>query len=48
MPPTYVADAMRAALTDLPGTHLGRSILVMAAFAVGSIALSAITVRRRG
>jgi ABC-2 type transport system permease protein len=48
MPPTYVADAMRAALTDLPGTHLGRSVLVMAGFAVGSIALSAITVRRRG
>jgi len=48
MPPTYVADAMRGALTDLPGTHLGRSLLVMAGFAVGSIALSAVTVRRRG
>lgn len=48
MPPTYVADAMRGALTDLPGTHLGRSLLVMAGSAVGSIALSAVTVRRRG
>jgi ABC-2 type transport system permease protein len=48
MPPTYVADAMRGALTDLPGTHLGRSILVMAGFAVASITLSAVTVRRRG
>jgi len=39
---------MRSALTNLPGTHLGRSLLVMAAFAVASIALSAVTVRRRG
>lgn len=48
MPPTYVADAMRSALTNLPGTHLGRSLFMMAAFAVASIALSAVTVRRRG
>jgi ABC-2 type transport system permease protein len=48
MPPTYVADAMRGALTDLPGTHLGRSMLLMASFAVASIGLSAVTVRRRG
>jgi len=48
MPPTYVADAMRGALTDLPGTHLVRSLVLMAGFAAGSIALSAVTVRRRG
>lgn len=48
MPPTYVADAMRGALTDLPGTHLGRSLLVMAGFALVSIVLSASTVRKRG
>jgi ABC-2 type transport system permease protein len=48
MPPTYVADAMRGALTELPGTHLARSLWVMAGFTAGSIALSAATIRRRG
>lgn len=47
MPPTYAADAVRATLTDLPGTHLARSLLVMTAFAAGSLALSAAMIRRR-
>jgi ABC-2 type transport system permease protein len=48
MPPAYAADAMRASLTDLPGTHLARSLVVMTLFAVGSLGISAIAVRRRG
>lgn len=48
LPPTYVADAMRGALTDLPGTHLGRSLLVMGGFAVASLVLCAGALRRRG
>ena len=48
MPTTYVADAMRASLTDLPGTHLARSLLVMAGFTIASLALSAVMIRRRG
>ena len=48
MPPTYAADGVRATLTDLPGTHLARSILVMSAFAAGSMALGSIMIRRRG
>ncbi|MCE7928120.1 MAG: ABC transporter permease, partial [Chloroflexi bacterium CFX7] len=48
MPPTYVADAMRGALTGLPGTNLGRSIAVMSMFALVSVAISAATMRRRG
>jgi len=48
MPPTYVADAMRGALTNLPGTHLARSLWVMGGFTAGSIALSAAAIRRRG
>jgi ABC-2 type transport system permease protein len=48
MPTTYVADAMRASLTDLPGTNLDRSLLVMAGFTVVSLALSAVMIRRRG
>ena len=48
MPPTYSADAMRGALTDLPGTHLARSLWVMAGFSVVSLALSAAAIRRRG
>ncbi len=48
MPPSYAADAMRATLTNLPGTELGKSLAVMAGFAVVSIVASAITVRRRG
>lgn len=48
MPPTYTADAMRGALTDLPGTHLVRSLWVMAGFTAVSLALSATAIRRRG
>lgn len=48
LPPTYVADAMRGSLTDLPGTHLGRSLLVMTGFAFASVALSSYVIRRRG
>lgn len=48
MPPTYATDGMRATLTDLPGTHLGISLLVMAGFTVGSMALSAAMIRRQG
>ncbi len=47
-PPTYAADGVRATLTDLPGTHLARSLLVMGGFALGSLALSAVAIRRRG
>ena len=48
LPTTYAADAMRGALTDLPGTHLGRSMAAMAGFTVVSLAASAVSVRRRG
>lgn len=48
LPPTYVADAMRGSLTDLPGTHLGRSLLVMAGFAALSLGACAAAFRRRG
>ncbi|GIW14483.1 MAG: hypothetical protein KatS3mg063_0336 [Tepidiforma sp.] len=47
-PPSYAADAVRATVTDLPGTHLGASLAAMALFAAGSIALSAVAIRRRG
>jgi hypothetical protein len=39
---------MRASLTDLPGTHLARSLLVMTLFAAGSLGISAAAIRRRG
>lgn len=48
MPPTYVADAVRATVTSLPGTNLVKSVLVMAIFGVASTAVSSITVRHRG
>lgn len=48
LPPTHAADGVRATLTDLPGTHLARSLLVMGGFALGSLALSAVAIRRRG
>jgi ABC-2 type transport system permease protein len=48
MPPTYAADAMRASLTDLPGTDLYRDLVVLSGFAVASLAVSAISIRRRG
>lgn len=48
MPPTYAADAMRASLTDLPGTALYRDLVVLAGFAAASLALSAASIRRRG
>jgi ABC-2 type transport system permease protein len=47
-PPTYVADAIRATATDLPGTHLGASLAAMAGCAGASLVLSAIAIRRRG
>ena len=47
-PPSYAADGVRATLTNLPGTHLGRDLGVMGAFAAGSIVLSAFAIRRRG
>ena len=47
-PPTYTADAVRATLTELPGTHLGRSLLMMTGFAAASLGLSAAAIRRRG
>ena len=34
MPTTYSADAVRATITDLPGTHLGQSLTFMAVYAV--------------
>ena len=48
LPPTYVADALRGSLTDLPGTHLARSMAAMAGFTLVSLAASAVSVRRRG
>lgn len=48
LPPTYVADGIRATTTNLPDTHVWRSILAMAGFGVGSLALAAGAVRRRG
>ena len=48
MPPTYTADAVRGALTDLPGTHVARSLWVMGGFTLASLALSAAAIRRRG
>lgn len=47
MPPTYAADAMRATLSNLPDTHLARSLLIMGAFTVGSAVLSAVMIRRQ-
>jgi ABC-2 type transport system permease protein len=47
-PPAYAADAVRATVTNLPGTQLGTSLTGMAVFALGSIVLSAIAIRRRG
>lgn len=47
-PPTYAADGVRATLTDLSGTHLGRDLVLMSGFATASIALSAFAIRRRG
>jgi ABC-2 type transport system permease protein len=47
LPPGYAADAMRATLTDLPNTNLGRSMLAMAIFSVFSLSFSAYAVRRR-
>ena len=48
LPASHAADAMRATMTDLPGTHLLRSLLVMAAFAAGSLGLASAAARRRG
>lgn len=48
IPPTYAADAIRATVTSLPGTHLVKSLIVMAIFGAASTAVSSITVRHRG
>ena len=48
LPPGYAADAMRATLTDLPDTHLTRSLIALTAFSVFSVAISSLAVRRRG
>jgi ABC-2 type transport system permease protein len=48
MPPTYVADAVRASLTDLPNTHIGRALIVMAMSSAVSLGISSAAVRRRG
>jgi ABC-2 type transport system permease protein len=48
LPPGYAADAMRATLTDLPDTNLMRSLAMLIAFSVLSIAVSSMAVRRRG
>lgn len=48
MPTTYAADAMRATLTDLPGTHFGRAMLVLLGYCVVSLVASAVAIRRRG
>ncbi len=48
MPPAYAADAVRATLTSLPGTHLLQSLLVLSASGAASLVLSAVMIRRRG
>jgi ABC-2 type transport system permease protein len=48
MPTTYSADAVRATLTDLPGTHLGQSLAFMGVYSVISLALCSFAIRRRG
>jgi ABC-2 type transport system permease protein len=48
LPPTYVADGVRATVTDLPGIELPRAMAAMAAFGVGSLALTSVVARRRG
>jgi ABC-2 type transport system permease protein len=47
LPASHAADAIRATMTDLPGTHLARSLLVLAGFAAGSLALASMAARRR-
>jgi ABC-2 type transport system permease protein len=48
MPPTYSADGIRATVTNLPGTHLARSLIVMTGFGLASVAISSFAIRRRG
>jgi ABC-2 type transport system permease protein len=48
LPTTYAADAVRASLTHLEGTHLVRSLLVMAGFSIVSLAATSVAIRRRG
>lgn len=48
LPPSYAADAMRATLTDLPGTNLGLSLAALSGFAVVSVAGASLAIRRRG
>ncbi len=46
-PTTYVADAVRGALSDIPGTHLARSMATMVLFSFISVGLAAAAIRRR-
>ena len=48
MPPTYAADAIRGSLTNLPDTHILRSMAVLGGFALASLAFSAGVIRKRG
>lgn len=48
MPPTYAADAIRGSMTNLPDTHLLRSMAVLGCFALTSIGISAGVIRKRG
>lgn len=48
VPTTYVADGVRGTLTCLPDTQVVRALAVMAAFDVVSLAITGLTVRRRG
>jgi ABC-type polysaccharide/polyol phosphate export permease len=47
LPPSYSADALRATLTDIPGTHLPRSLAMLAIFATASFAFTSAVLRRR-
>jgi len=48
LPPSYVADAMRATMTNLPGTQLGQSLLAMAGFSLLALGAASAAVRHRG
>jgi ABC-2 type transport system permease protein len=47
LPTTYAADAVRATTSDLPGTNLGQSFAVLGAYAVVSLGVASLVVRRR-
>ena len=48
LPTTYAADAVRASLTHLEGTHMARSLLALAGFSTVSLAAASFSIRRRG